>query len=56
MEGKKMLGAIIAYAVVALNNLIECEVPVTKDTMFYEIQALYYEYTAKEILKKAKKL
>lgn len=51
-----MLSTIIAYSTVALNNLIECDVPITKDTMFYEINALYYEYTTKEILKKAKKL
>ena len=51
-----MLPSIIAYATVALHNLIEYEVPITKDTMFYEIQALYYEYTKKEILKKARKL
>ena len=51
-----MLSTIIAYAVIALNNLIECNVPVTKDTMFYEIQALFYEYSTKEIIKKAKKL
>ena len=51
-----MLSTIIAYAVIALNNLIECNVPITKDTMFYEIQALFYEYSTKEIIKKAKKL
>ena len=51
-----MLSTIIAYAVIALNNLTECNVPITKDTMFYEIQALFYEYSTKEIIKKAKKL
>ncbi len=51
-----MLPTIIAYSTVAINNLRECDVPITKDTMFYEIQALYYEYTTKEILKKARQL
>ena len=51
-----MLPSIIAYATLALHNLIEYEVPVTKDTLFYEIQALYYEYSTKEVIKKARKL
>ena len=46
----------IAYASVALHNLIECEVPVTQDTMFYEMNALYYEYNGRQIIKKAKKI
>lgn len=51
-----MLPIITAYATVALHNLRDCEIPITKDTMFYEIHALYYEYTAKQILKEARKL
>ncbi len=51
-----MLAIIMAYATVALHNLRDCEVPITKDTMFYEIHALYYEYKPKDILKIARKL
>ena len=46
----------IAYASVAIKNLVECNVPITQDTMFYEMHALIYEYNGREILKKAKEI
>lgn len=55
-ENQMSISEAIAYANVALHNLIECEVPVTQATMFYEMNALIYEYTGKEILKKARKI
>lgn len=46
----------ISYAQVALKGLKEFGVPITRATMYTEMESLMQEYTGRQILQEVKKL